>query len=408
MRFGIIYYGTDPKNRGLDQLCQSLITIGHSPFIVTRMPKKGEEIKENNGIPVVQLPKKYKHFHSFFSSPIPINPIWKNGIARLAEKHKWDGIFIRESPFSWPGIKVGKLLNIPVFLDIRENLGAAYVSNKTKRTALIRTIKKIIIRQYERTFLPKFDHIIPSTRELGAWIVNEYGVSKEKISVLGNYPSKRFLENAENAIKKRKKRKDYTVLRLIHTGYVLKNRGLQTIFPALKLFKEKGYDFIFKIIGEGPYLGELKKLSKQNNIERNIKFIPFLPPDEVAEALVQCDIGICSYLLNEQTHQTLPGKLFEYMAVGLPVMSSARRTVVNIIDKEECGYIYKSQNPENISNILVKLAINKKERISMGERGHKAILERYNGEVNLNILDNMLNKYVRKKKAIDNTILLMI
>lgn len=397
MRFGIIYYGTEAKNRGLDQLSQSLIAIGHKPYIVTRKPKSGEAISDFNGVPVIQIPAKRKHFHTLLSTPLPFNLIWKAGIISLAEKYKWDGIFIRETPLSWLGIKAGRVLGIPVFLDIRENLGAAYESNKTKKSVLKRIRKRCFVRSYEKFVLPKFDHIFSTTKELGKWIEDDYEISSEKLSVLGNYPSKVFLRQAERAFTNRERTKKDNVLRLVHAGYVLENRGLQDVIFVLSILREKGYNFVFRIIGEGPYLNELMRLAQETGTEANIEFIPMLPPDDVAGALAECDIGVCSYLLNEQTHQTLPGKLFEYMAVGLPVISSARKPVVRILEEVRCGLIYRSRKPEEIVKVLLNLFNDKEKRFNMGSRGREAILERYNWEVNLNILDTILNKYERNK-----------
>jgi len=393
MRFGIIYYGTEAKNRGLDQLAQSLIAIGHKPYIVTRKPKSGVEISHFNGVPVIQFPVSTKHYYTFLSTPLPFNPIWKAWIVSLAEKHKWDGIFIRETPLSWPGIKAGRILGIPVFLDIRENLGAAYESNKTKKSALKRIRQKWLVRLYEKFVLPKFEHVFSSTTELGQWIEYDYGIRSEKLSVLGNYPSKIFLEQAERAFANKDRTKEDNVLRLVHAGYVLENRGLQDVILALSIFKESNYDFVFRVIGDGPYLDELMRLVQEAGIYANIEFIPMLPPEEVAGALAECDIGICSYLLNEQTHQTLPGKLFEYMAAGLPVVSSARKPVERIVEETGCGFIYKSRKPEEIAKVILELAVNKKKRISMGRNGHEAVLRRYNWKSNLDILRSILSRY---------------
>ena len=48
MRFGIIYYGTEAKDRGIDQLAQCLKALGHQPFIVTRMSKDRKRVIEFN------------------------------------------------------------------------------------------------------------------------------------------------------------------------------------------------------------------------------------------------------------------------------------------------------------------------------------------------------------------------
>ena len=117
-----------------------------------------------------------------------------------------------------------------------------------------------------------------------------------------------------------------------------------------------------------------------------------LPPELVADALAECHIGVCSYLLNEQTHQTLPGKLFEYMAVGLPILTSARKPVVRIVKDEQCGIIYDSREPKEIAQKIIKLVDNKNLMRKMGERSKTAISRRYNQQANMDVLKHVLKE----------------
>ncbi|MCP4154057.1 MAG: glycosyltransferase family 4 protein, partial [bacterium] len=162
--------------------------------------------------------------------------------------------------------------------------------------------------------------------------------------------------------------------------------------------EEKEIAVTLGIIGKGPYTGQLKQLTAELELENNVEFIPMLPPQEVPGALSECDIGVCAYLLNEQTHQTLPGKLFEYMAAGLPVITSARKPVVRIVEKEKCGIVYQSRDPKTIAPALAEMIKDREKLEQMGTAGYNAIREKYNQKNNLKILDDVIKKTIKTEE----------
>ncbi|RLE43896.1 hypothetical protein DRJ22_06400 [Candidatus Woesearchaeota archaeon] len=395
MRLGIFYYGTDAKNRGLGQLSESLRELGHEPIIVTRRPRSGKTIREFNNIPVIQVPSNCTHCAHLVSNPIPLNILWSLWATNLTKKYKLEGIFVRETPLSWQVLTTAKKLSIPVFLDLRENLGEAYAAaNKNKKIRRLLRQKRLV-NLYESVVVPKFSHIFASTYELAMWLARDYKVKPKDLSVIGNYPSKSFLEQADRAIREKENWKSRNTIRMVHAGYVLESRGLQDIVKALAVLAEKKVVVFLRIIGEGTYTTELKRLVEKFGLNKNVEFLPMLPPENVPKALAKCDIGVCSYLLNEQTHQTLPGKLFEYMAVGLPILSSARKPVVRIIEETGSGLIYRSRKPEDIAEKILELISNRNRMEEMGRKGREAVLRRYNWKTNLDKLNRVLDRFTQ-------------
>ncbi len=56
---------------------------------------------------------------------------------------------------------------------------------------------------------------------------------------------------------------------------------------------------------------------------KNIKWLGFIPYNELPRYLAQCDALILPYQLNEFTESVLPAKVFECLATGKPVVSTA-------------------------------------------------------------------------------------
>ncbi len=319
---------------------------------------------------------------------------WKIWAEELIEKKRFDAVFVRETPLSNQVIAAAQKFNIPVYLDMRENLSAMYKAGRGKSMMRCITRPIVLLKMYESRVLPRFSHIFTVSDELGEWVSKSYAIPSDKISTLSNFSSQRYLSQAERAMVKAGEIFENRKIIMVHAGYVVENRGLQDILKGLKIIVEKGYQQVnLRVIGQGAYVETLITLSKELGVQNNVEFLPLLPPEDVADALAECHIGICSYLLNEQTHQTLPGKLFEYMAVGLPVVTSARRPVVRIIEQEQCGIIYYSRDPKEIANSILALVTDRKLMQKMSDRSKRAISQRYNPKVNIVDLDDSV-KYL--------------
>jgi glycosyltransferase involved in cell wall biosynthesis len=73
-----------------------------------------------------------------------------------------------------------------------------------------------------------------------------------------------------------------------------------------------------------------------------------------------------------------PIKMYEYMAAGIPVISSDFPLWRQIVDGAGCGLCVDPLDPRKVSEAIRFLLTHPKEAEAMGQRGRNAILERYN------------------------------
>lgn len=99
---------------------------------------------------------------------------------------------------------------------------------------------------------------------------------------------------------------------------------------------------------------------------------------EIADMLGSTRIGMVTLHPTKAYVDSLPIKLFEYMAAGLPVIASDFPLWRGIIDRFQCGLCVDPLNPEAIAQAVKYLMENPREARIMGENGRKASLEFYN------------------------------
>lgn len=75
--------------------------------------------------------------------------------------------------------------------------------------------------------------------------------------------------------------------------------------------------------------------------------------------------------------ESIPNKIFEYMAAGLPVIASSFPLWKQLIEGEGCGICVDPLDVEQVAEAIRWLVNNPETAREMGERGKKAVIEKY-------------------------------
>jgi len=387
LRVAIIYPGSFPWNRGVAQLHDSLKNIGNNVVVLARSSEKRLDGTENSNIACISMRKSDSFLARLKTLPVAINPMWRMFVHHNLIKFKPDCLFVRETVLLAQAFSVSKSLGIPLFVDMRENMGLLFSTTRGKGISGIFRNERFI-NKVEKAYLKNCAHIFTVTEELSEWVIQEYGISNGRVSVLGNYPAADFISASEKWNLTNKKELNFPV-RVVYAGNLSEKRGIQDIIKALAIVRRKSACTL-TVIGEGPYLSILQSIAVKENVEKHVDFQPLVKPEKVPETLARFDIGLCPYLVNPFTDQTMPGKLFEYMCVGLPVLCSARKPVSRVVEEARCGIIYNSREPREIADKLLSMIDNAVDSLNMGENGRKTVLEKYNYGYSQTVLERVL------------------
>jgi glycosyltransferase involved in cell wall biosynthesis len=72
---------------------------------------------------------------------------------------------------------------------------------------------------------------------------------------------------------------------------------------------------------------------------------------------------------------TMPNKIYEYMAMGKPVLTSDAIPLKRVIQECQCGETFKSNSATDFYKMLLKI---KKSRKPYGVNGKRAVEKKYN------------------------------
>lgn len=111
---------------------------------------------------------------------------------------------------------------------------------------------------------------------------------------------------------------------------------------------------------------------------RAVDFRGWLSREGVARLLGDSRAGLV--LLHPRTayYDSLPIKLFEYMAGAVPVVASDFPLWRSIVGESRCGILVDPRDPSAIAEAARWILEHPTEAEIMGQRGRAAVLERYN------------------------------
>lgn len=162
-----------------------------------------------------------------------------------------------------------------------------------------------------------------------------------------------------------------SILRVIYAGGFSKSNDVESIIKSIKHLQEKGLEenFSFTFVGGGSEEKKLKELCTALQL-KTVKFLGFVPKDEVPLVLAQGDVLIASAKnLPVYRFGINSNKVYDYMSSARPIIISID-SANNPIKDANAGYTVPPESPEIMADALIKLLrLSPKDRKIMGERG---------------------------------------
>ncbi|PPR11102.1 MAG: D-inositol-3-phosphate glycosyltransferase [Alphaproteobacteria bacterium MarineAlpha11_Bin1] len=130
--------------------------------------------------------------------------------------------------------------------------------------------------------------------------------------------------------------------------------ALDRVIDAINLLKDDD-EIRFLFAGAGAAREELVKQAEQLGLS-NIVFLPMQPKDRMPDVWSLCDVALI-HLKNDPTFaEVIPSKIFEAMAMGLPLLISAPEgEATEIVALENAGIITPPEDPEALADAVLAL-----------------------------------------------------
>jgi glycosyltransferase involved in cell wall biosynthesis len=224
-------------------------------------------------------------------------------------------------------------------------------------------------RSYEKECAIEADRIITVVAEMKERISN-LGISDEKIIVLENTPESKSITEFNYE-------RDERFFTIVYSGGISFHRGLQYAISGLS-FLVPELPVRLWIAGDGKYCSVLKDQVRSLNLQNNVEFFGMVSKEKTDDLMKKADLGLIPHIRSEQSDNSSPNKLFDYMSAGLPVLASNCSSVKRVIDETNTGMTYVFDSPSDFASVLKRLYNDHEKRVIFASNGKKAVREKYN------------------------------
>lgn len=169
---------------------------------------------------------------------------------------------------------------------------------------------------------------------------------------------------------------------VLHQGTFGNVRGSWQLLNAMKIVRKKVPDVRCVVLGNYAYgdFDKYKRAIDRTGLSDTFRLIDTVPYEEVPAWIAVSDAGLILFQPGLVNHTlAMPHKLFDYMREAKPVIApDFAIEVARIVDDAGCGILVEVTEPKAIARAIISLLADPALARRLGERGRRAVEDRYN------------------------------
>jgi len=314
---------------------------------------------------------------------------------------------VKTAALKFGGKSYSYYLNVPslkkIYREFAPDVVNAHYASGYGLLARLSGIRPLVISMwgsdiFDYPYRNKFNHsvIVKNLNYCDAVASTSIAMAEEARKVLGQ-PTKEitvtpFGVNVDKFIPAEKsKSNDRPIIGIVK--YLEPIYDIPLLIKAFALVHEKSeIKPLLHIYGGGRLLDELKALADSLGVGDDVTFFGTIPNAQIAGALQSFDVFV-----NCSVKESFGVAIVEAMSCGLPVVATDTAGFREVVDDGVTGFILADRKPETMAEKIMELLNNPDLRKEMGLAGRKKVLELYDWEKNISVMENLYKRLSDKK-----------
>lgn len=226
---------------------------------------------------------------------------------------------------------------------------------------------------HEKKILPVADRIIVVIEESKARI-ERLGIPGDRVAVVKNTVHVDEFEGfpEDPAVAERYRGRFV----LIYLGGFERHRGIEMVIDAVPELARAVPDVLLVLVGGGASDSVLRRRAADRRVSDHIVFEGWQPFSRFPSYIRASDVALIPHVKTEHTDTTIPHKLFHYMLLERPVLTTDCDPIARIVRETESGLVV----PSGDSAAFARAALTLRDpslRKRMGAAGRAAVMNRY-------------------------------
>jgi glycosyltransferase involved in cell wall biosynthesis len=303
------------------------------------------------------VPYRIKRFRMLFKKGFLFYKFFNLRLFFYLILNKSDVLVANDLDTLLPNFLVSRIKKLPLVYDSHEYFTGV---PELQSRPFVRWVWKSI----ESRIFPKLQYVVTVSDSIAELYEREYKLKPVVVRNCSHIP--KHLESFSR--KDLDVPEDHLMVILQGTGINV-DRGGEELIEAVSMTGNVS----LLVVGTGDAIEKMKAMSQNIYPVGRVRFIPVVPWELMIKYTRAADVGVT---LDKDTNInyrfSLPNKLFDYIAAGIPVIASDLKEVEKIIVENHCGIIISSVTPENISQAFTRLHNNRPELDAMKRNAKNA------------------------------------
>lgn len=354
----------------VEKEAHSLTSAGYVVTVVAEADRGLAEVEERDGYRIVRVRRPSSgirgarlllHLRGLEKALVATSP-------QILHAHDSDAL----APVS----RVAQRLGIPFILDAHE----LWLGRQPRgRGRIYRSLSWLFYAALERRYIPRAAGHITVSPVIARYLERRYGI--RHVSLVPNYPDLepwplrridlRGLPGGEEI--------PGGIPLVLHLGSAMPGRGVEQVVESLALVP----DAHLVLLGGGDPGHRLRRgLAVKLGLADRVHVLPPVPTRDVVAAAADATLGVAPIIPDTPNNAaSMPNKLFQYLAAGLPVVCSDLPQLRAVVEESGAGIAVDTRDAAGIARAISEMLADPLRLAERGRLARVAAEERYNWAV---------------------------
>lgn len=304
-----------------------------------------ETDQENNpGSPRIVKEKRY----------LNVSERMHQRLVSLYQEGPFDFIYERYSLWSTAGVRAARELGVPSIIEV--NAPLVLEQQRYRELALAEEAQAIEAEVFKNAGV-----LAAVSSEMADYIIDKGGDPARVVVIPNAVDTSRF--NPEVKAASLGIPKDALVIGFV--GSLKAWHGIEVLMDAFRLLCEQSPSYHLLIVGDGPLRGWVEGFAQGARLADRITLTAWVDYQDLPNYIKAMDIAVAPYPMLDDFYFS-PLKLYEYLAVGIPVVASDIGQIPEVIKNGVTGMLVRPGDAADLAEKIEQMRREPDVRLQMG------------------------------------------
>jgi glycosyltransferase involved in cell wall biosynthesis len=402
MHVGMLLDKPYPPDVRVRKEADALLSAGHTVDLLCETDGTGDEPRREtvDGIAVFRHEQptdaRTRWPETLRALATHVHPRWARRLRDHVETRGVDVLHVHDLPLVATALAVREETGVPVVADLHENYPEAVrqwrrMDDLGDLLTPARLAERVCLpirrlRWLERHCVRRADHVVTVVAEGRDHYVYDCRGPPDSISVVSNTVDLSTFD--PGAVERPIRDAPASAFVVGYVGKYAPHRGLETVVRALPALggdgshaPDDGRSTRLRVVGAPgtPTYGEqFDALCAELGVTDRVTFTGWVDFADVPAQMAGCDVCVVPHAATPHTETTVPHKLFQYMAMGKPVVVTDVAPLARIVGETDSGLVVPAGDSAAMADAVARLRDDPALCAELGRNGRTAVEETYN------------------------------